>query len=89
MKVHCVSITFCISFEWSCKVLNGLGLGKLGLRVGRQKSETRSSVKYQSGLEPVVQARALSIIFSQMPLDLRISSTSSRAAPLPPFALVM
>src|SRR5882762_1594664 len=35
------------------------------------------------------QARALSIISSQMPLDLRMISTSSRAAPLPPSALVV
>src|SRR5439155_8821980 len=36
-----------------------------------------------------LQARALSIISSQMPLDLRMTSTSSRAAPLPPSALVV
>ena len=39
--------------------------------------------------ETRLQARALSIISSQMPLDLRMISTSSRAAPLPPSALVV
>ena len=34
-------------------------------------------------------ARALSIISSQIPLDFRINSTSSRAAPLPPFRTVV
>ncbi len=59
-------------------------------RLGFSTARTEDKVPLSCGLRGTPgQARALSIIFSQMPLDLRMSSTSSRAAPLPPFALVM
>ena len=47
-----------------------------------QKSTTRRAQMY-------CQARALSIISSQTPLDLRISSTVSRIAPCPASAFVV
>jgi hypothetical protein len=47
-----------------------------------QESTTRSAQRY-------CQARALSIISSQMPLDLRINSTVSRIAPWPASAFVV
>jgi hypothetical protein len=55
----------------------------------QESDETFRSHGRAAGKEARLQARALSIISSQMPLDLRISSTSSRAAPFPPTALVV
>src|SRR5438552_6497899 len=54
-----------------------------GLSVGGRNYDEAKGTKLTS------YARALSINLSQTPLDLRMSSISSRAAPFPPLAFVV
>src|SRR6267142_856111 len=41
-KVHCVSITFCVSFERSGKMLSCQELGKLGWCAGKRELESET-----------------------------------------------
>ena len=53
MKVHCVSITLLLAFEWKCKVLKGLQVAKLKPGTRDQELDCYTLLAYSMNCTPM------------------------------------